>query len=106
MLKLKQTPTFKFDVELVDVDGGKHRVEFIGTHKKKSVLQDLLTGPGSEGRQDIEVLEKLVCGWNRETIDAEFSREALEELIDNYHNAAKAILKRYTDTVNGAKLGN
>ena len=71
-------------------------------HKRKDELKawfDTISGIS-----DIDSMLDIIVNWHNH--DDEFSKESLEELMQEYPLAAQAILRKYTEEVTGAKLGN
>lgn len=92
--KLKQNPTFWRSVSLKSLDGEVQTLELELQHKTKTALKafyDLINSPEKPADEDL-VLE-LVAGWRK--VDAEFSRDALLTLMDQYPAAAGEIWADY-----------
>lgn len=100
MLKLQPDPTFAAAV-YIPVPGTKPaqlRVTF--RHLNKTDLKAFLEG--IENRTPVDALFEVVAGWEHET---PFSREALAELLDNYHAAGTALLEKYLHELTGGQIG-
>lgn len=94
MFTLNPNPTFKTDVTIPTTDGdGVIEIEF--RHKGRKALKAYFDslGEGDDARKDTDALSELIAGWGK--IDAEYTPEALETLLDNYPTAAKAIFEAY-----------
>lgn len=103
MLTLKAPETFAAKVTILDAGGGEHAVEFTFRHKTLAELSTFLYGE-HEGRGDVDALMEIVAGWSG--VDAEFSRENLERLLQNYGGSAFAIAAGYRDALVGARAKN
>lgn len=71
-------------------------------HKKRDDLKAWFES--FSNRTEAECLMDIIAGWHN--CDAEFSKDELDDLLQNYTRAAAAILGKYTEEVTGAKLGN
>lgn len=102
MLKLKPNPTFKAKVGIPTPEG-EAKVEFTFRHKTRAQLQDYLFGEHPD-RSDVDAVLEIAEAWSG--VDGEFGRESLDELFQNYHGAAKAIVKTYAEQLTQARSGN
>jgi len=94
MFTLNPKPTFKVDVTISTPESsGVIEIEF--KHKGRKALKAYFDslGEGENARSDKDALSELIAGWSK--IDAEYSVENLETLLDNYPTAAKAIFEAY-----------
>lgn len=57
-----------------------------------------------EGKTDIEALSQIVLNWKG--VDAEYSRENFESLLENYPQAAMAIFEGFRSEALEAKAKN
>lgn len=95
MFALNPNPTFKTEVT-IPLPGGKDgKVKFVFKHKGRKALKEFFDslGEGDTARPDHESLMELIADWDG--VDAKFSEEALETLLDNYPGAARAIFEAY-----------
>lgn len=105
MFKLQPKPTFKCQVSIPSPDGeGKLTVVF--KHKGKKDLQEFFKSltEGDNLREDADALMDLMDSW--EGVDAEFSRDNLETLLDNYPGAAAAFMTAYSKALNEGRTKN
>lgn len=103
MLKLKANPTFRAKV-LIPAPGETFAVEFEFKHFTRKAYGEWLTGKRAKDRTYTDAVMEIAVGWF--DVDAEFSRDAVEELLQNYHTAGQAILEAHATELTGAKLGN
>lgn len=102
MLKLSRNPTFKHRVE-IPRPGEKSvpiKVEFMAKTRKE--LEFWLES--CKGKPPSEIVPEIVVGW--EDVEAAFSRENLELLMDTYPASALEIFTVYCDSHAKARLGN
>jgi hypothetical protein len=100
-LVLSAAPTFTAQVA-IPVPGKKPvNVEFTFKGRTRDAFTEFLTW--CEGRDDLDVLLNTISGWELE--DA-FCEEAVNELIQSYPGAARAIIEKYIREQTGARLGN
>ena len=100
-LSLAASPTFTATV-LIPVPGKRAApVEFTFKARTRDALQELIETLGSKDPTD-QVLE-LVSGWD---LEDSFSRDTVDQLLQSYIGAAKAISDKYFSELMGAKLGN
>jgi hypothetical protein len=104
MLKLQPTPTFKCQVSIPVPGQDSAKVELVFKHMTRTAFDLLMSGEGSRERADIDTVMAFVCGW--EGVEAAFSREAMAELLENYHGAASAISTAYASELVRGRLGN
>ena len=100
-LKLTASPTFKSKVA-IPVPGGKPAdVEFIFKGRTKDQFKEFVEGIGD--REDADVIMDCASGWE---LDDPFSKENVEQMIQNYIGAARAIIGKYMTELTAARLGN
>lgn len=106
MFKLNPKPTFKVDVTIPSPSGeGKLTLEF--KHKGRKALAEFFESLRSDeeaAREDADALSELVAGWSG--VDAEFNRDNLAVLLDNYPGASLAIFNAYTSALNEGRVKN
>lgn len=108
MFVLQPKPTFKADVTIPSPDGeGKIKFEF--KHKGRKALAEFLQSLAAkegenEGRSDADALSEIVADWSG--VDTKFSLEALEQLLDAYPTAAKAIFDAYLPAMMEGRVKN
>lgn len=100
-LKLAANPTFRKKVGIPTPDGDLE-IEFEFRHKSKSALVEFQQG--AQGREDIDLVMEIACGWGYE--DEPFNRESVATLLEERHAAAVAIVGAYIGGLTQARLGN
>lgn len=103
----KKVKTFKWPVSVEEpTDGGTFETStFDATFKRVGRAEFSKLG----SKSDLELLKAVLVGW--EGIDDEagkpipFSLEAIKDFSDDPY-WIRGVLKAYTDTFDGAKLGN
>ncbi len=106
MFALQPKPTFKATIAIPVPGDEKAELTIIFKHLGKKGLTsffDSLTKEGVE-RSDIDALSELIVGW--ENVDAKFTKENLESLLDNYPGAALALLMGYRKELMEARVKN
>lgn len=117
MLKIKPNPTFPATI-IIPVPGSDPvpvRVEF--RYLKRSEQADIFDGPGEDAelqkttrasvlQRDTELVQRLLSGWSEDDTGAEFSPEAVAEMIDVLPGAASAIVRGFFDAISEARTGN
>lgn len=98
MIKLKADPTFVANVDIPSPNGGM-AIKFTFNHMRKSDLEAFLTGEDAKGRSDEDVVLAIASGWSG--VDAEFNRDSLTQLFQNYHGAPRAIVTKWFDQLTG-----
>lgn len=104
MLKLKANPTFKAKVGIPVPGGEPVEVEFEFRHMTRDALNAFLTGPKAAKRSYEDTIAQIVVGWSG--VDADFSKEAVTELCQNYLGAPTAILESFGKELAATRLGN
>ena len=102
MFKIKPNPTFEADITVPLPGGGDETLRLVFAHKSRSAMQDL--GSRLEGMSSLDVMCEIVVGWVG--VDAEFSREALCGVLDEYHSLEEAIWVKYRSELSQARKGN
>ena len=108
MFVLQPKPTFKAEVTIPTPTGeGKIKIEF--KHKGRKALTEFLQSlPGQEGqkepREDVDALSEIIADWSG--VDTKYSIEALEQLLDGYPTAAKAIFDAYLPALMDGRVKN
>jgi hypothetical protein len=102
VFKLKSDPTFRatVDVPVAGHDTMPLEVEF--RHKRRAEMQEWFESFAS--RDELDCLMEIINGWFN--VDAPFSRDNLDELLQEYPQAAKTIAAAYTAQLTGFRLGN
>lgn len=98
--RIDPAPTFSAKVQIFDGPDGAITLEF--RHRTRDGLAEFLES--SKDRDDIDIVMDIVAGWS--DVSAEFSREAMTRVIQNYHPAALTIVRAYVDELTKARTGN
>ena len=102
MFKIDPNPTFNAPVS-VHVPGqgsGSFIAEFV--YLDKEARKDYFEG--LPGKSNLEALAEIVVGWNE--MDAPFSHDNLQKLLNKYDTAAKGFFKAFFDELTGAAAKN
>jgi hypothetical protein len=101
MLKLKPDPTFFAKVS-IPVPGAKPAsVKFQFRHKTKDQAEQWRQSV--DGRDDVELILDIACGWD---LAEPFDEENVGFLVQNYIGAGIAVVRTYLEELAGARLGN
>lgn len=100
-LKLNPDATFKHTVYIPVAGGEPQPLELVYKWRSAKAM-DEFTEKHKDGFGADAVMD-CVSGWN---LDAEFNRENVEKLLENYLLAALRIVTGYIDEVFNARLGN
>ncbi len=104
MFQITPNPTFTATVDIPAAGGRTEKLKLIFKHKTRNEALEYLRRSAADGEDDASVLLEIIAGW--EEVDAEFSREALNELVQNYAGAPRAIFEAYTAELMGQRRGN
>jgi predicted nucleic acid-binding protein len=102
VFKLQPNPTFWWTVQIPVAGEDPQPLEVEFRRMKASALRTF--GSTIEGREPIDAVSDLVVGWRN--VDADFSRERMAELLEEYPKASDAILLAYAAAYQDAKRGN
>jgi len=95
MFKITPNPTFTIPVAIpVPGGAGTETLKVIYKHlgrKKFNELVDKL-----KDITDLDLMETIIAGW--EGADAPYSRETLDNLLDNYPQSGRALWEAYLAT--------
>jgi len=102
-LKLKADPTYFAKVEIPTPNGAVEiKVEY--KHMTRDAYKTFLEAEAKLGRSDEESLMDIMAGWAG--VDAEFSKEAVSQLCQQYHAAPRAIVEGFIYSLTQSRLGN
>ena len=104
MFQINPNPTFTATVDIPAAGGRIEKLKLTFKHKTRDDTLEYLQRPVVEGEDDATVLLEIIAGW--EDVDAEFSREALNQLVQNYPGAPRAIFQAYAAELTGQRRGN
>jgi len=98
---LNASPTFKLKVDIPIPGARPEKVEFTFRHKKRDDFVEFLANLA--GRQDVEVIQEIACGWD---LDEPFDADNIERLTQSYLGAAAAIIEAYVTELPALRRGN
>ncbi|MFZ4537817.1 phage tail assembly chaperone [Propionivibrio sp.] len=102
MFKLEPNPTFFAPVSIHVPGQGLGTFEAEFRHLAKAERDTFHAGLGET--TNLDALAGIVTGWRG--IDAPFSRDNLERLLDEYQGAVDALFKAYFTELYGAAVKN
>jgi hypothetical protein len=110
-LKLKADPTYFAKVEIPTPNGPveiKAEYKHMPRDEYLAFVDDMTKAFGvadtTSKRTDEEILMRIMVGWAN--VDAEFSRDTVHELCQQYHAAAGALVEGYIRSLTQGRLGN
>ncbi|MGE8449103.1 MAG: phage tail assembly chaperone [Pseudomonadales bacterium] len=105
MAKIKFTlnpnPTFKHKVPMPIPGGAFVNVEFTFKHRGKEEFADFLEK--AKDMEDTDLVLSVASGWE---LEEAFDKDNVEQLVENYVGAARAIFTAYMDEIVKARVGN
>lgn len=105
MAKIKFTlnpnPTFKHKVPMPIPGGAFVNVEFTFKHRGKEEFTEFLER--AKDLDDTELVLAIASGWE---LEEPFDKDNVEQLVENYVGAARAIFTSYMDEIVKARVGN
>jgi hypothetical protein len=104
VFKLKADPTFKAKVDIPVAGGDTKPLTVFFKHRTRSGLKEWIDDPETGAKKDLDFLMDFVVGW--ENADEEFSRDALDTLIEHHGGASSALRDKYLQELTGQRLGN
>jgi hypothetical protein len=109
MFKIAPNPTFTADVPIPVPGGSTAKLKLVFKHKTREEIREYFArvGGGTDtdaAESDADVLLEILAGW--EDVDADFSRDALNLLLENYPAAPRAIFDTYLAELTGQRRGN
>lgn len=100
-LSLDAAPTFNAPVKVPVPGGGTTPVQFTFKGRTKSDFQTFIDT--LKGRDDIDVLMDIACGWE---LSDPFDKDHVEKMLENYIGSGLAVIQTYIAELTGARLGN
>lgn len=91
MFKLIADPTFEAEVQVPRPGQEAVPLKLVYRHRARDELKAWVES--LKGRLDDETVPEIVVGWH--DVDAEFSKEALLQLLQQYPLAGQPIIERY-----------
>ncbi|MDC6179032.1 hypothetical protein C2I33_08605 [Ralstonia solanacearum] len=106
MFSINPKPTFAAEATIPVAGGGTEKLNLLFKHKRRDDVREFFAraSEGTDGESDADVLLEIVEGWK--DVDAPFSREALDQLVQNYPAAPRAIFDTYLAELTGQRRGN
>ena len=108
MISLKASKTFKSTVDFVCPGGATESIEVEFNHKTKSQLAEFFKSAPS----DIDGLAEIIAGWQHAAANGDkgfseaYSKQALENLLDQYPAAALMFYTTYQSELHRVKTKN
>lgn len=110
MFKINPNPTFKADVQLT-VIGSTEPAKLVVTfkHKGRKALADWVALPKKMADagtpiKDADYLDEVIADW--EGVDAPYSVEALDTLLDAYQPAGQELFEAYIRALTESRAKN
>lgn len=100
-LVLKAAPTFTAKVGIPVAGGASVDVQMTFKHRTKTQFDEFVSSRPNV--KDTDSFMDMVCGWD---LEDPFSREAVDQLLENYIGTAVATYLVYVHELTRAKLGN
>ncbi|WP_247538437.1 phage tail assembly chaperone [Ralstonia pseudosolanacearum] len=106
MFSINPKPTFTAEADIPLAGGGTEKLQLVFKHKTRDEVKAFFehVSAGADDQSDADVLLEIVAGW--EDVDVPFSREALDQLVQNYPSAPRAIFDTYLGELTGQRRGN
>ncbi|MDF3837153.1 phage tail assembly chaperone [Cupriavidus basilensis] len=104
MFQINPDPTFVGTVKIPAAGGKEQELRLVFKHKTRDEAKEYFQRATDSDASDTKLLLEVIAGW--EDVDAEFSEEALNRLIQNYQAAPRAIFEGYLAELQVARLGN
>lgn len=101
MFKLDPNPTFWATVS-IRVPGGIGKFDIQFKHLLQAEREKYTES--LKGKSNLDALAELIVGWR--DVDAEYSRDNLERLLNEYPDAVRAITSCYWEEITGAAIKN
>lgn len=100
-LQLKAAPTFTAKVGIPVAGGASVPVAFTFKHRTRTQLVEFMNSRADQS--DTDSFMEMVTAWD---LEEPFSREAANELLENYGGAAVAVYTAYREELLRAKEKN
>jgi hypothetical protein len=98
---LTPSPTFRANVSIQIPGERPAQIEFIFKHRNREEFRKF--SEGLEGRGDVEILLDIASGWD---LDDAFDEKNLQQLVDNYMGAGRAVLETYVTELTASRAKN
>lgn len=107
MFKTKPNPTFMEPAEIPTAGDAPQTLRLFFRHKRRSEVKnffDRAAQLAGDPEKELDLLMEIIAGW--EDADVEFSRQALGDVLENYHGAVAPIFQAYTRGLLEGRKGN
>lgn len=107
MLTLVPSKSFEVEVAIPMPTGKDAKIKVGFKHKGRKALEEWLKtddGENAEPKKDFEALAEVIENWKG--VDAEYSEENLEVLLDSYPAAGRALISGYLQAMLEGKVKN
>lgn len=108
LFRLSPAPTFTAPIQITRPGEPVGEITFTFRHQSRPDLSAWIAG--AKGRQDIDVLMDVVCGWAGPVDDTgaavPFSKDALLALLADYHAATREIYMGYLRAIGESRIKN
>lgn len=94
-------PTFKVKVAIPVAGSKSVDIEMTFKHRTREDFKKFIEE--LPGREDLDVMLDVACGWD---LDEPFSEENIELLTQNHAGSANAIAQAYINELTGARTKN
>lgn len=94
-------PTFKSKIDMPVHGGGTKEVELEFKHRTRDQLAEF--HKSLEKKNDIDMLEEILVGWD---MVEPFHRDSVEQLVQNFYGAPLIILRNYFAELHQAREKN
>lgn len=103
MLKIKAEATFTATVKIPH-PGGEAAIKVHYRHMTADAFDAFVKQSREAGKSNAEVITQIVTNW--EEVDVPFTPEAVADLCQQYHAAARVIVDTWITELTQAKRGN
>lgn len=102
--KLLAAPTFRARVDIPAPGGAVVPLECEFRHFTRQALIDFSTPEAVAARTDVDTLMEVLADWHN--VDQSFCRGSVALLLENYQQAAAAIVTAWMRELTAQRLGN
>ena len=104
MFIIKAPPHFDHAVSITGSGGAEQVLLCKFRHRTRDEFRAFMAPEATAGRSDIDTVMQMLVGWDQ--VDTEFSREAVEALLQNHHQAALELAISYAEGLVGGRAKN
>lgn len=101
-VSIKAKPTFNAEVSIPRPGSDPLKIVAVFRHRTKKELASFLEQ--SRGCEDLDITMGMLDGWV--DVEEEFSRDAVEGLLEDFYGAADAFAFAYVRELQKARSGN